>query len=112
MGQKNGLPKLATAFSATLTDYHLSGPNLALESGRFVHKGRTDMVERKSVLKPAPSRPELQKLLADSVSAGVSDEQLREQRVSFAYGNAPEGSRITKESARHASNSIKMKYIA
>jgi hypothetical protein len=70
------------------------------------------MVERKSVLKPAPARPELQRLLADSVSAGVTDEQLREQRVSFAYGNAPDGSRITKDSARIASNSIKMRHIA
>ncbi len=66
------------------------------------------MAERKSVLKPAPPRPELQRLLAASIAAGVTDEQLQEQRVSFAYGNAPEGSRITKDSARLASKSIKI----
>ena len=61
------------------------------------------MAARKSVLKSAPPRPELSKRLAASIAAGVSNEQLREQRVSFAYGNAPEGSRITKDSARRAS---------
>ena len=66
------------------------------------------MVARKSVLKPARERPELDRLLAASIAAGVSDEQLMEQRVSFAYGNAPEGSRITKASVRAASTSIKV----
>jgi len=60
------------------------------------------MAARKSVLKPAPRRPELERLLAASIKAGVTDDQLQDQRVSFAYGNAPEGSRITKDSARKA----------
>lgn len=66
------------------------------------------MVARKSLLKRAPERPHLQSLLEASVAAGVSDELLQEQRVSFAYGNAPEGSRITKDSVRMASKSIKI----
>ncbi len=66
------------------------------------------MVARKSVLKPAPKRPELDHLVAASIKAGVTDEQLAEQRVSFAYGNAPEGSRITKDSVRMASQSIRV----
>jgi hypothetical protein len=66
------------------------------------------MAARKSVLKPAPPRPELERLLAASIKAGVTDEQLQEQRVSFAYGNAPEGSRITKDSARKAAHSIRL----
>lgn len=66
------------------------------------------MAARKSVLKPAPRRPELERLLASSIRAGVTDEQLREQRISFAYGNAPEGSRITKDSARIAAHSIRI----
>jgi hypothetical protein len=66
------------------------------------------MAARKSVLKPAPPRPELDRLLAESLRAGVTNEQLQEQRVSFVYGNAPEGSRITKESARKASRSIRI----
>lgn len=68
------------------------------------------MAERKSLLKRAPERPRLQRLLEASVAAGVTDEQLQEQRVSFAYGNAPEGSRITKDSVRMASKSIRLKH--
>jgi hypothetical protein len=66
------------------------------------------MAPRKSALKPAPARPELDRLLQQARAAGVTDEQLQEQRVSFAYGNAPENSRITKESARTASRSIRV----
>ena len=66
------------------------------------------MAARKSVLKPAPPRPELERLLAASIKAGVTDAQLQEQRVSFAYGNAPEGSRITKDSALTASRSVRI----
>lgn len=66
------------------------------------------MVARKSVLKPAPHRAELERLLAASVAAGVTDEQLREQRISFVYGNAPEGSRITRASARSAVESMRI----
>ncbi len=62
------------------------------------------MAIRKSSLKPAPQRPELERLLDEARRVGVTDEQLQEQRVSFAYGNAPfEASRITKDSARDAS---------
>jgi hypothetical protein len=66
------------------------------------------MAARKSVLKPAPHRPELERLLAASIKAGVTDDQLQDQRVSFAYGNAPEGSRITKDSARKAARTIRI----
>jgi hypothetical protein len=62
------------------------------------------MAARKSVLKRAPHRPELEALLVEARKKGVTDEQLQEQRASFAYGNAPAGAdRITKESARTAS---------
>lgn len=62
------------------------------------------MAARKSVLKRAPERPELDALLAEARKTGVSDELLLEQRASFAYGNAPaRAERITKESARTAS---------
>ena len=56
------------------------------------------MVERKSALKRAPARPELQRLLDHAKTVTVTDEELRAQRASFVYGNAPKGSRITKES--------------
>ena len=66
------------------------------------------MAERKQALKRAPERPELQKLLEHAKTITVTDEQLQEQRVSFVYGNAPKGSRITKESALKAANRIRV----
>jgi hypothetical protein len=66
------------------------------------------MAVRQSVLKRAPARPELDRLLAASIKAGVTDEQLQDQRVSFVYGNAPDGSRITKDSARKAARTIRI----
>jgi len=66
------------------------------------------MAIRKSTLKPAPARPELERLLKEARASGVSNEQLEEQRASFAYGNAPEGSGITKASALAASRTIRI----
>ena len=66
------------------------------------------MAERKSALKRAPERPELQALLERAKNIRVTDEQLREQRASFVYGNAPKGSRITKESAKRSVNQIRV----
>jgi hypothetical protein len=70
------------------------------------------MAMRKSVLKSAPARPELDRLLERARASGVTDDQLREQRISFAYGNAPANSGITKETARNATNSILMRLPA
>lgn len=58
------------------------------------------MAERKSALKRAPARPGLEALLKTAKANEVTEEILKEQRASFVYGNAPKGSRITKESAR------------
>ena len=66
------------------------------------------MAERKSALKRAPERPELQKLLERAKTVVVTDEQLLEQRISFVYGNAPHDSRITKESARTSSKRVRV----
>ncbi len=66
------------------------------------------MAERKSALKRAPERPHLDELLARAKTVVVNDELLREQRASFVYGNAPRGSRITKDSARRAVDSIRI----
>ena len=67
------------------------------------------MVARKPFFGPAPSHPELDRLLEQSRNIEITDEQLREQRVSFAYGNAPKDAKITKESVRDASNSFRIK---
>ncbi len=66
------------------------------------------MAERKSALKRAPERPELDALLLNAKKVVVTDEMLREQMASFVYGNAPKGSKITKDSARNSANKIRV----
>lgn len=62
------------------------------------------MAVRKSLLHPAPPRPELDRLLARARETEISDDDIREQRISFAYGNAPASAQqITKESVRTTS---------
>lgn len=66
------------------------------------------MAERRSALKRAPKRPELEALLDNAKTIVITDEQLREQRASFVYGNAPKGSRITKESALRSAKHVRV----
>jgi hypothetical protein len=66
------------------------------------------MAERKAALKRAPERPSLQLLLERAKGRTLSEDELREQRASFVYGNAPKGSRITKESARNSVSHIRV----
>jgi hypothetical protein len=66
------------------------------------------MAERKPSIKRAPKRPELERLLERNRKAPVTEAEMQEQRASFAYGNAPKGSRITKASARSASKSLRL----
>ena len=67
-----------------------------------------DMAERQPVLGPTPQHPELDRLLEETRQLTVSEADLQEQRISFAYGNAPRASKITKDSVRTASRSILM----
>lgn len=65
------------------------------------------MPARKPFLGPEPSHPALDALLEAVTPA--TEEQLAEQRISFAYGNALELSeRITKDSVREASSNIRV----
>ncbi len=66
------------------------------------------MAERKSAFRRAPDRPELRAKLEHAKSVLLTDDQLQEQRASFAYGNAPKNSRITKESALKATKHIRL----
>ncbi len=66
------------------------------------------MAERKSVLGPPPRHPELERLLENARTVRMTDDQLQEQRVSFAYGNAPDSARITKGSVRDASRGLRL----
>jgi len=57
---------------------------------------------------PAPN-PELTRLLDEARKKPVTEEELQEQRISFAFGNAPFNSeRITKDSVRLSSRSIRL----
>lgn len=66
------------------------------------------MVARKSVLGPPPSHPELDRLLEIARTVQITDEEIQEQRVSFAYGNAPDSDLITKDSIRNATRSLRI----
>lgn len=67
------------------------------------------MPARKSFLGPAPKHPELDQLLAATRRTAITEKTLREQRVSFAYGNAPaKAKRITKRSVRSAAKSFRI----
>lgn len=66
------------------------------------------MAERKTALKRAPDRPDLVAKLEKAKTVVLTEDQLREQRASFVYGNAPKGSRITKESATKATTHVRL----
>ena len=66
------------------------------------------MAERKATLKRAPARPELAARLEQNRTFVMTEVLLKEQRASFIYGNAPKGSRITKESARRATDHVRV----
>lgn len=66
------------------------------------------MAERKSARPRAPERPALDRLLERAKTIVMTDEQLKEQRVSFVYGNGPKGSRTAKEEVRRAVGSLRL----
>ena len=67
------------------------------------------MAERMAALRRAPERPRLRTLLNSAKTVTVTDAELRAQRASFVYGNAPKGSRITKESAAKSVDRIRVR---
>jgi len=64
------------------------------------------MADRKSILGPAPEHPELDRLLADLKDEPVTEDELAEQQISFAYGNAPHDANISKEWVREVSRHL------
>ena len=66
------------------------------------------MADRKQFIAIAEADAELLRLLKDSENVAVTDEQLREQRISFAFGNALNLESITKESVRHTSQHVRL----
>ncbi|MBO6717512.1 MAG: hypothetical protein JJ913_06090 [Rhizobiaceae bacterium] len=64
------------------------------------------MANRKQFLGETALDPELAKLLDETRHQPVTDADLHEQRISFAFGNSPDSQYITKDSVRKASESI------
>jgi len=67
------------------------------------------MAERKQFNTNLTASTELTELLRAASSKPATEDELREQRVSFAFGNAPENELITKDSVRLASLNIRLK---
>jgi hypothetical protein len=61
---------------------------------------------------PTPERIELEKKIKEALSKPLSDEEFDQQKASFAYGNAPDSEFITKDSARRAIHSFRLKEVA
>lgn len=67
------------------------------------------MAARKQFLGVSKVSPKLKDLLASTRSREVTEAELHEQRVSFAFGNAPASAElITKESVRASSQRIRL----
>ena len=66
------------------------------------------MANRKQLTSPSGPNAVLDSLLATTRLRVVPDDELREQRISFAYGNAMNSESITKESVRMASDRMRL----
>jgi hypothetical protein len=66
------------------------------------------MADRKQFLGVAEADAELLRLLNDTQGRTVTEEELREQRISFAFGNSLNSDLITKDSVRDASKNIRL----
>lgn len=67
------------------------------------------MAARKQFQSSLTINPELKLQLEQAKQKEVTEAELREQRISFAFGNALQSERITKDSVRFASEHIKLK---
>ena len=66
------------------------------------------MADRKQFLGVAEASETLMQILSESKDRIVTDDELREQRISFAFGNSLNSDRITKDSVRQASQSVRL----
>jgi hypothetical protein len=67
------------------------------------------MAARKQFQSSLTVTPALSQLLEEARNRDISEEELREQRISFAFGNAPQSDLITKDSVRRTSQHIRLK---
>jgi hypothetical protein len=66
------------------------------------------MGDRKQFENVGAPDPELIQLLDETREKIVTEAELREQRISFAYGNALNSELVTKDSVRQASEHIRL----
>ena len=66
------------------------------------------MADRKQFIAEATANPVLLELLQKVAGRVVSEDELREQRVSFAFGNAMNIEGVTKESVRDSSTHLRL----
>lgn len=65
------------------------------------------MADRKQFAGEIKADPELVKALENSKDKSLTEQELQEQRISFAFGNAPaDAKNITKESVRNTARHI------
>ena len=68
------------------------------------------MADRKQFLGDMSPDPRLMELLEATAGDTVTEEVLREQKISFAFGNAPaDAEDITKESVRLACKNLRLR---
>lgn len=67
------------------------------------------MPARKQFQSTLTASAKLTRLLEEANGKVVTEDELREQRISFAYGNAPASTLITKDSVRRTSKRIRLK---
>lgn len=68
------------------------------------------MADRKQFLGDMSPNPRLMELLKETEGDTVTEEVLKEQKVSFAFGNAPvDAQEITKDSIRLACENLRLK---
>ena len=67
------------------------------------------MADRKQFFGVTSADPELMTLLQTSKATEVTDQELKEQSISFAYGNAMSSDAITKDSVRQAATTLRLR---
>jgi hypothetical protein len=67
------------------------------------------MADRKQFESVGAPDPELIRLLEATRNVQVSEDELREQRISFAFGNALNSELVTKDTVRQASLNVRIR---
>ena len=65
------------------------------------------MSRRQPIRTPSPSRPELEKLVAEALERDITAEEYRQQKISWVYGNMPHDSDITRAEAETVVDSFR-----